>query len=110
MTPNAAEAVLDSVADAGNTPVGLAEAALALAVLEQPDRDLAPHRSHLAELASSVADAATSHAPAEALAQVLAGRFGYAGDDTTYTQGLHCLGRCYRFGVSPAVQIKNQRD
>lgn len=84
MTPNAAEAVLDSVADAGNTPVGLAEAALALAVLEQPDRDLAPHRSHLAELASSVADAATSHAPAEALAQVLAGRFGYAGDDTTY--------------------------
>ncbi|NQW11609.1 MAG: hypothetical protein HQ481_17220 [Alphaproteobacteria bacterium] len=84
MSPKAAEAVLDRVAAAGDRPIGLAEAALALAALERPARDLAPHRAHLAEMAAAVADAALAQAPADALAATLAGRFGYTGDDATY--------------------------
>lgn len=84
MTPGAALAELDKVAAGGDAPVDLARAALALAVLERPDRDVAPHQAHLAELAAAVADAAKTRAPATALSDTIAEHYGYTGDADTY--------------------------
>ncbi len=69
--------------------IDLAEAALLLAALDLPDADLAPYRRHLAEVAVTLADAASGVADTlegrlGALRQVLAGLYGYAGDRRTY--------------------------
>lgn len=67
---------------------GLAEAALALAVLEGGPRDMAPYRDHLAALAADLSREAESADAvagcAVALCAVLYDRHGYHGDTETY--------------------------
>ncbi|MEQ8398992.1 transglutaminase-like domain-containing protein [Thalassobaculum sp.] len=90
MTPEAAGALLDSVAAAGDTPLAIAEAALALAVLDRAGAgggpvDLMPCRAALVAIETAVADAeARGIEPQSALAAGIAGRLGYRGDDETY--------------------------
>jgi regulator of sirC expression with transglutaminase-like and TPR domain len=69
--------------------IDLAEAALLLAALEQPDTDLASYRRHLATLAASLADIPVADrdvlgARAAALTHVMAEQHGYTGDRRTY--------------------------
>lgn len=68
--------------------IALDEAALALALLDNPETDLAPYHQLLADVASrlrSVApDARTSYEQADALSLVLNGDFGFVGDSETY--------------------------
>jgi regulator of sirC expression with transglutaminase-like and TPR domain len=86
MTPAEARAALNRLGTAGGDPPDLAEAALLLAVIDAPDADLAAARAHLAELAAEarVLAAHSVEARAAALAALLAGRHGYAGDSETY--------------------------
>jgi regulator of sirC expression with transglutaminase-like and TPR domain len=86
VTPEAARAALDRLGAAGAEPPDLAEAALLFAAIDAPGADLAPARAHLAALAAAAAklrDIAPG-ARAGALAALLAGRHGYAGDAETY--------------------------
>jgi regulator of sirC expression with transglutaminase-like and TPR domain len=66
----------------------LDEGALTLALLDHPDTDEAPYRDLLEEIAERLettgADAQSAHEQAEALADVLAGDFGFGGDRDTY--------------------------
>lgn len=70
----------------------LAETALTLAALDHRGVDLAPYRDHLAKLAEDTRVALTSlrrgmteiEAAARALADVIATRHGYAGDQATF--------------------------
>lgn len=71
--------------------IDLAEAALALAAVDRPRAPLEPYRRHLAKLVSEVGDyAAAARAEldvdgqADALARVIARRYGYACDAETY--------------------------
>ncbi|QJE74341.1 tetratricopeptide repeat protein [Aerophototrophica crusticola] len=72
--------------------IDLAEAALALAVLDQPGAEPEPYRRHLAQLALDVADAtqAAGKGPLPlstriaALRDVLYAKHGYRGDSDTY--------------------------
>ena len=68
--------------------IALDDAALTLAALDHPDVDLEPYRDLLAAIAhrvGSVADAtAAPREHAAALARVLGGEFGFAGDAETY--------------------------
>jgi regulator of sirC expression with transglutaminase-like and TPR domain len=75
------EAWLRGIADAGEAPVEIAEAALRLASFDRPRVDLGRYRDHLAELAAEVG-ASGADAPA-ALAETM-GRHGYEGDNLTY--------------------------
>ena len=90
MTPEAAGAVPGSVAVAGDAPLAIAEAALALAVLDSAGAggasvDLTPCRAALAAVEAAVADAeARGIEPQSALAAGIGGRLGYRGDDETY--------------------------
>ncbi len=59
----------------------VAEVALALSMADHPERDPAPYRQHLAELASAPPAGAPS---ATWLAERLAGQFDYRGDGQTY--------------------------
>lgn len=82
-------ALLEEIAAKGEADFDLAEAALALAALRHPGVSLDPYRAHLKELARDLADRAAGLPPAaadqaEALADVLAARHGYLGDDETY--------------------------
>lgn len=81
-----AEAVLREVGAQADETIDLAEAALALASLDQPKRDLAPYRAHLASLARDVATASQKPgiAPSAALRDVLVGNYGYTGDRDSY--------------------------
>lgn len=86
MTPEAARAALDRLGATGREPPDLAEAALLLAAIDAPATNLAPVRAHLAALAGEAAalrDVAPE-ARTDALAALLAGRHGYAGDSETY--------------------------
>jgi regulator of sirC expression with transglutaminase-like and TPR domain len=90
MTPDAARATLDAVAAAGDWPVAIAEAALALAVLDRavagaPVADLVAERERLDEMVAAVAEAeARGSGLAEALAVGICGRLGFRGDTETY--------------------------
>lgn len=71
--------------------IDVAEAALALAVLDNPVPDLAPYRAHLAQLAADLADRiAAAPAPLDLpgridlLGSVLTEQHGYQGDTETY--------------------------
>jgi regulator of sirC expression with transglutaminase-like and TPR domain len=80
---------LESVGLQPDETIDLAEVALLLAALDQPEADLAPYRRHLAQLASNLADIEVSENDilgerAAALAYVMAEQHGYAGDRRTY--------------------------
>lgn len=82
-------AILEDIAARGEADFDLAEAALALAALRHPAVSLDPYRAHLKELARDLADRAAGLPPAateqaEALADVLAVRHGYTGDEDSY--------------------------
>jgi regulator of sirC expression with transglutaminase-like and TPR domain len=66
----------------------LDEAALSLALPDNPETDLDPYYELLAEMAARLrdvgAEASTSHERADALSLVLAGEFGFDGDRDTY--------------------------
>jgi len=83
-----AEALLRRIGAAPGAPFDLAEAALALAILEEVPVGLDRYRSHLKSLCADVAavarDAAPAAARAEALAEILVRRFGYRGDQDAY--------------------------
>lgn len=68
--------------------IALDEAALSLASLDHPDADLAPYHDLLDAMAARLAqvggDAGTPVERADALAAVLGGEFGLAGDAETY--------------------------
>ncbi|WP_404381795.1 SirB1 family protein [Caenispirillum salinarum] len=81
--------LLKGIAARGEDRFDLAEAALALAALRHPGVSLDPYRAHLRELSDDLAAAAAGMPPAAAdqagaLAEVLAGRHGYQGDDQAY--------------------------
>lgn len=66
----------------------LDDAALVLALLDHPETDTAPYEALLEALATRLdavgADADTPRGQAEALAEVFAGEFGFAGDRDSY--------------------------
>jgi regulator of sirC expression with transglutaminase-like and TPR domain len=82
------EAHLRRVRDAGDKPVEIAEAALALAALDRPRVSLERYRHHLELLARDVREELGGEAGAagavRALNGALIGRHGYAGDKLTY--------------------------
>lgn len=70
--------------------IDLAEAAILLAALDQPNGDLTPYRDHLSQIAEAVTSKActgtgvTIGQQARALVDVLAEEHGYRGDTLTY--------------------------
>lgn len=75
---------LRRLGQAGEGPHDLAQASLMLSALDHPDKNLAPFRAHLSELAEA-AKAAIGQIPdietsARALSGVIAGRYGYDGE------------------------------
>jgi regulator of sirC expression with transglutaminase-like and TPR domain len=82
------DAYLARLGEAGEGPHDIATAALMLSALDHPNERLAPFRAHLAELAlgarMEAEFSATAERAAEAIAAVLAGRYGYEGDRIQY--------------------------
>jgi regulator of sirC expression with transglutaminase-like and TPR domain len=66
----------------------VASAALACAALDHPERELQPYLDHLDQLAAATATATSAAASvemqAQAVLEVMAGAYGYRGDDETY--------------------------
>lgn len=87
-TRAACERLLRSVAAAGDAPIALAEAALALAAFGHPGADIARYTRHLALLARDVAaEAKPARSISErvaALNAVIHGKYKYEGDTLTY--------------------------
>jgi len=102
MTPEL-DRVLRAAGEAADDAIDLAETALALGASDMPDLVLDPYRAHLARIAEDVAaraaalagpeaqsadparsEAGITRARAQALADVIAGDFGYDGDRVTY--------------------------
>ncbi|WP_207484995.1 SirB1 family protein [Arenibaculum pallidiluteum] len=87
-TRQQAQDLLRRIGTQPDEAIDLAEAALALAVLERPDADAEVCRRHLAELAEAVGaeagDAPALEARTGALRTVLVERYGYRGDQLTY--------------------------
>lgn len=85
---NPHQMVLRAAGLATDDEMDVAAVALALAALDYPDRALAPYVAHLSEIeaatAAGCADSAHIDARADVLAKVIAGQFGYAGDQTSY--------------------------
>lgn len=83
------ERALAAMGAAEDSAIDLAETALLLAAFDH-DVPLAPYRAHLAEMAQDVGAAAprgaacTAARQAQALAETISGRHGYAGDALTY--------------------------
>ena len=79
---------LESLVPLGESPWPIGEAALTLAALDRPQVGLARYREHLRSLASVVAAAAAGAEAtterAAALGSVIAGAYGYRGDNLTY--------------------------
>lgn len=80
---------LEQVGRQSDEAIDLAEAALLLAALDEPEADLTPYRRHLAELAADLADIAllagdSLDARAAALHQIMADKHDYAGDRRNY--------------------------
>jgi regulator of sirC expression with transglutaminase-like and TPR domain len=82
------EAVLRRAGEAGDAPLDIARAALALAALDRPRVSLARYRRHLDQLVRDVRDAAAGvtdgEGAADALRAVILETHGYAGDQLTY--------------------------
>jgi len=95
--------ILRTAGDAADDAIDLAETALALGAADMPDLVLDPYRAHLARIAADVgarasvldrragptgdraaADIRQTLARAQALADVIAGEYGYDGDRVTY--------------------------
>lgn len=88
-----ANAILTGLAAAGDGPCHIAGVALALASFDRPGVGFSWYQRHLAELTDTLADTLTADAAGQdrgiagcamALAQVMAERFGYQGDELTY--------------------------
>ena len=81
-------AALQTAGEARDEDMDLAGAALALALLDCRDQSAAPYHEHLAAIASAVGGACAAAedigARAAALAMVISGQFGYAGDQENY--------------------------
>jgi regulator of sirC expression with transglutaminase-like and TPR domain len=79
---------LKALGEAGEGPHNLAEAALMLALLDQPQTVLAPYRAHLDEIAHYAKEeaklATSAEYAARALTGLMVGRYGYDGDRLTY--------------------------
>ena len=86
MTPEAARAFLARLGAQAEDVEDIGFAALAFAVIDRPDADVAAARAHLDQLAAEAPalEAAPAEERAGALALLLAGRHGYAGDRATY--------------------------
>ena len=84
----APEAYLAQLGEAGEGPHDIAIAGLMLSALDHPGRKLTPYRAHLSELGHSARVeaefSANAERAAEAVAAVLAGRYGYDGDRTQF--------------------------
>jgi regulator of sirC expression with transglutaminase-like and TPR domain len=82
------ERLLRAVAAAGDAPVAIAEAALALAAFDRPRVDLARYKHHLATLACDIAgEARAANGAADriaALNAIILGKYGYEGDQDNY--------------------------
>ena len=84
------EQTLHATGEMNDDEIDLADAALALAALDQPEADLAPYRAHLNDLAEAVGAKIPGGAEhnvmrrARALADVIGYEFGYAGDEASY--------------------------
>jgi regulator of sirC expression with transglutaminase-like and TPR domain len=99
MTPEAADATKPAFAPreflrrlglAGDGPHEIAQAALMLSALDHPEKNLAPYRAHLSEIAEA-AKAAVGlmtdiETAARALSGVIAGRYGYDGERAAFEQ------------------------
>lgn len=106
MTPDL-DRILRTAGEAADDALDLAETALALGASDMPDLVIDPYRAHMARIVSDVAvradalqqpdnlpdavsadpvrrEAALTRARAQALADVIAGDFGYDGDRVTY--------------------------
>lgn len=104
MTPDL-DRILRAAGDAADDAIDLAETALALGAADMPDLVLDTYRRHLARIAADIGaralaldephkahaggdpvqrEAALTRARAQALADVIAGDFGYDGDRVTY--------------------------
>ena len=79
-------AYLESIGKAGDGPHDIARAALMLAALDHPRKSLEPALAHLHEIAECMRGEAIRRVGdgARVLADVMAARFGYAGDRLTY--------------------------
>src|SRR5579871_1082766 len=79
---------LQRLGQSGDGPYDLANAALMLAALDWPDKKLTPYREHLSELAEAVRAefvfVRDAGGAADALATIIAGRYGYEGDRANY--------------------------
>jgi regulator of sirC expression with transglutaminase-like and TPR domain len=88
VTSGAAREVVRAAGLAGDGELNLAETALALAVLDRPDIDLAAYRTHLAvvheQIRAEAADVSGAEAAAGVLRRVLAETHGYTGDTENY--------------------------
>jgi regulator of sirC expression with transglutaminase-like and TPR domain len=82
------EAVLRRAGEAGDAPLDIAGAALALAALDRPRVPLARYRRHLDQLVDDLRDAAVGvtdgPGAADALRATILEAHGYAGDQLTY--------------------------
>lgn len=87
---SAPRAALEAIGQLPDLELDLADAALQLARVDRPDADWLAARAHMSELARAAVDLAADRDTAElsvragALAGLLAGRYGYAGDRETY--------------------------
>lgn len=81
---------LDAIGQLPDPEIDIADAALQLARVDQPDADWLAARDHLSEVARAVAALADTLTDADlptraiALSGLLGGRFGYKGDTETY--------------------------
>ena len=78
------EAALMAIGEGPEETIELGEAALLLAALDRPGVSLDHYRDRLAGFAAEVAATRDDADEPGALAEVLAGRHGYGGDDLTY--------------------------
>jgi regulator of sirC expression with transglutaminase-like and TPR domain len=84
------EQTLHATGEMTDDEIDLADVALALAALDQPEMDLAPYRAHLDDLAEAVGakipDGAEHNVMrrARALADVISHEYGYVGDEASY--------------------------
>jgi regulator of sirC expression with transglutaminase-like and TPR domain len=90
MTTTPLRTALDAIGQLPDNEIDLAEAALLLARIAEPDLDWRTARAHLTELARDAVDLATETPPGDlaaragALAGLMAGRHNYRGDTETY--------------------------
>ena len=75
---------LDAIGVIPDTEIDIADAALQLARIDAPQADWRAAREHLSEIARHAAAMADAADRVEALADLLAARYGYAGDAESY--------------------------